>query len=773
IKFFVFHTQNRCLSAKCISKPRKNSSYLSVTEMSSHLTSSNVLSKKSRPSKRCENKLLSDDEKQKPLSDELEHYQVDLYMYLIERKRLHEPYLETIELDASNLHLTAIERFPFQLLPKLVHLDLSNNQLINIVDISVTAKDSLLERLILRNNQLKSLLFVKEFKHLKHLDISNNCLLDHERFLTLCLCSTLTEIYDSKRNQYINDNEKYQKWMKIMYTDEKIQDLWLKNYADKYQQEEIILTSKGITQKLLDDFQHDIWIKLEKQFPNIKLSPIANYLIHLRVQECVHGSTSNAIDDSVEIIAEVTPQRRTSTRFKTHLTDVFNQVQLKDDLITLEPPVEIDRFEDITFVRCHSSSEGDYSTSVRMCAFEPTVNSSSCILATCGGNKICFIDLERCNVTHIFEDVTLNHSKNRQVPGSRKKKSVPLNLTNNHFTCLCWKVLHGRNLKILLCGATNGNIYLLCPEWNLLFGKIEILGSCVECLLCHPTDESKVFVGLSFSSIQHHSLCLLNIQPYLNRLQDYISRMNKENASDYDVDEIRTSYVESIWREKLLSEYEIDAKPTDLLFLLSNNQLLLATQNGLRSIFHNNNIVMKYQLPEAYSTCGQHIESLRLIKDDSKQCLIVINILDKIYVIDLLKTTHDQTLHVVLTLNSPSRQISSKMGVLVSSQSTTDGTDDHCQLEIIVGQDDGIFYHHFVKLHNNTNAATTTPRRKNKQKQQQPSDIKCIENRWPQTTTANNQQLPLAQILCTSVNQRFLCLTTSNSHLCIYKRKCI
>jgi len=36
-----------------------------------------------------------------------------------------------------------------------------------------------------------------------------------------------------------------------------------------------------------------------------------------------------------------------------------------------------------------------------MCAFEP--NTSKNILATCAGQKVCFIDCDTCEVTHIYE----------------------------------------------------------------------------------------------------------------------------------------------------------------------------------------------------------------------------------------------------------------------------------------------------------------------------------------------------------------------------------
>jgi hypothetical protein len=125
-------------------------------------------------------------------------------------------------------------------------------------------------------------------------------------------------------------------------------------------------------------------------------------------------------------------------------------------------------FQPIKFLHSHQQSNDDLTTiSIHMCAFEPNTTKNN--LATCGGQKVCFIDCSTCEITHLFE-------VNKLISTNRKIKDKNRRINKEYFSCLCWIEIENlnENLKILAVGATNGHIYLLSPKWNIMFGHIEL-----------------------------------------------------------------------------------------------------------------------------------------------------------------------------------------------------------------------------------------------------------------------------------------------------------
>ncbi|CAF3603683.1 unnamed protein product, partial [Rotaria sp. Silwood2] len=185
-------------------------------------------------------------------------------------------------------------------------------------------------------------------------------------------------------------------------------------------------------------------IEKENIFSQFHLSLLGNYLIEKKINEFYSRSKQS---------------------FKTYLTDNFNLS------ITINEIPKI-LFEPLKFLRCHHKSNNDLSTiSVCMCAFEP--NTSNNILATCGGQKVCFIDCDTCEITHLFQVDTL---RSTVMPTSRKIKNKNKKINAEYFSCLCWIEIEdiNENLKVLAVGSTNGHIYLLSQKWNLMFGHIEL-----------------------------------------------------------------------------------------------------------------------------------------------------------------------------------------------------------------------------------------------------------------------------------------------------------
>ncbi len=370
------------------------------------------------------------------------HSQNEFISLMISSKRLpSSSYNQITELNLSNLQLNQIDSFPFEYLPKLRSLDLSYNQLISINSDWSKSHENFIEKLNLSHNKLETLLFLKDFKYLKSLNITENLLRNNERFLSLYLCSTIEQLIDSNQDQIEDDQVKLDQWLQIIET--KTDRLWALSYYEKYKQESINGKNNQMVKKILEDFHHAMIKIFEKQpnFSQIHLSPLANYLISNKINE----------------LCSSVPKIQSKQSLKTHLTADFNELM---DIKTY--------FEPMKFLRCHQISDNDLTTtSVRLCAFEP--NTSQNILATCGGQKVCFIDCDTCEVTHLYEVSSLRST------GRKLKEKIGITNTE-YFSCLCWiEIPQGNDsLKVLAVGATNGHIYLLSHKWKIMFGHIEL-----------------------------------------------------------------------------------------------------------------------------------------------------------------------------------------------------------------------------------------------------------------------------------------------------------
>lgn len=314
------------------------------------------------------------------------------------------------ELNLSNLQLIKIDSFPFEQFPNLNSLNLSSNQLTFInPDWSKSFQNSI-KYLNLSHNQLKTLLSLKDFQHLKTLNITKNSLQNNERFLSLYICPTIEHLIDNDQEQIHRDRLKLDQ---LLYLIETKNDY----LTDEYYPSII---------KLIEKFEI---------FSEFHLSPLGNYFL-----EKINISQSKQT-------------------FKTYLTEDFKcSIDLNESLKNF--------FQPIKFFHSHQQSNDDLlNVSVHMCAFEP--NTSKNILATCGGHKVCFIDCDTCEITHLFEVSILPSIK---ISINRKTKNKIMN--KEYFSCLCW--IEIEDLKILAVGATNGFIYLLSQKYKLMFGHIPL-----------------------------------------------------------------------------------------------------------------------------------------------------------------------------------------------------------------------------------------------------------------------------------------------------------
>ncbi|CAF3588352.1 unnamed protein product, partial [Rotaria sp. Silwood2] len=127
-------------------------------------------------------------------------------------------YDQLTELNLSNLQLINIDSFPFEQFPKLKSLDLSYNQIISINSDWSKLSQHFIEYLNLSHNKLETLLFLKDFKYLKSLNVTNNLLRNNERFLSLYICPTIEYLIDSNQEQIHDDKLKLDQLLLLIQT---------------------------------------------------------------------------------------------------------------------------------------------------------------------------------------------------------------------------------------------------------------------------------------------------------------------------------------------------------------------------------------------------------------------------------------------------------------------------------------------------------------------------------------------------------------------------
>ena len=139
---------------------------------------------------------------------------------------------------------------------------------------------------------------------------------------------------------------------------------------------------------------------------------------------------------------------------------------------------------------------------------------------------------------------------------------------------------------------------------------------------------------------------------------------------------------------------------------------------------------MQLPLPKSIWTVSTYIESLRSISTSSPLIIMSVLHLDRIYCFDLEQSLDKQELHITFILPNPARQIPSKMALFSDNNANE-------TFECLIGNNDGSFSYHQI-----------TPASKKQ------LDIPCSPG-----------------ILSASLNDRYLCMTTNNNLICIYRRQ--
>ncbi|CAF1141100.1 unnamed protein product [Adineta ricciae] len=539
-------------------------------------------------------------------------------------------YDHVTELNLSNLQLMQIDTFPFEQFPHLRSLNLSHNQLTFINPDWTKSSTNTIEYLNLSSNKLQTLLFLRDFKYLQTLDITDNLLGKHERFLVLDICPALQHIIDFNEEQIHHDQVKFNHLLTIIESGSSTIDL------------------HNFRQRMIDRIeQEDIYSEFSR-------SPLGNYIIDKRFNKL-------------------------SMQMETSLTNEFN-FSLKISANSK------DLFQPIKLLRAHHQANSELrSLAVHMCAFEP--NTSENILATCGGYKVCFTNCDTCEITHLFEVNTLSSVMSSTT--GRKTKNKKKITQMDHFTCLCWIEINHLNedpLKILAVGATNGSIYLLLPKWKLMFAHIELPNSSIGCLTWSSNDPYLLAIG------SYHTVRFINIRSYIDRVQSFIHKQSQSSIL-FDCDDT-SMFVNKVSTTHVYNLYEGIGpliNITDLLFYpLSRDRtvLLVSTTSGLFLINYQEKQCqspVQLALPKSIWTVSEHIVSLRLIAHPIR--LVALNILDldQIYCFNLEQALENQQVHIHHTFSNPYPQSTAKLAVFSKVNMSA---------ECILSSQHGAFYYH-------------------------------------------------------------------------------
>lgn len=222
---------------------------------------------------------------------------------------------------------------------------------------------------------------------------------------------------------------------------------------------------------------------------------------------------------------------------------------------------------------------------------------------------------------------------------------------------------------------------------------------------------------------------MINIRTYINRLQTFL---RKTSRSSIQFDYVDSSvFIPKISTTHIYNLYGGDGPLitiTDLLF--HRSLLLVGTTSGLFVIKEGDQFPMQLPLPKSIWTVSTYIESLRSITTSSPWIIMSVLHLDRIYCFDLEQSLNKQELYIIFTLANYARPIPSKVAVFSANNANE-------TFECLIGNNDRSFSYHQI-----------TPTSKKQ------LDIPCTSN-----------------ILSASLNDQYLCVTTNNNLICIYRRQ--
>ncbi|XP_075223631.1 leucine-rich repeat and WD repeat-containing protein 1-like [Lycorma delicatula] len=193
-------------------------------------------------------------------------------------------------------------------------------------------------------------------------------------------------------------------------------------------------------------------------------------------------------------------------------------------------------FNPVHFLRCHSrkNDNADVQTQVWMCVFEPDpkdLDKTTNLVATCGGNSICFIDVTTGDVVAKYVSKDLREM----------------------FYSLAWTTLPN-GINVLACGGARNVIHLINKSESVSFLQYPLKLKPklrIQALLFHPESYNILFCGTSDGDVR-------------------VCDIGTPIAPDYKTD------------FKILSRFSAESEIFSLALCTVTNVLLAGCNDGLR-----------------------------------------------------------------------------------------------------------------------------------------------------------------------------------------------
>ncbi|XP_066935301.1 leucine-rich repeat and WD repeat-containing protein 1-like [Clytia hemisphaerica] len=214
------------------------------------------------------------------------------------------------------------------------------------------------------------------------------------------------------------------------------------------------------------------------------LSNYRNYKLERLIEENYELFVSDALElkELKESEKELTPLKRIGRQQQT--LQSLKRKRFSSPLVNKKPRRSATTHSVHHLLQTHSKNNDpeDFQTKVWMCAFQPDINDptkTTNLVATCGGDSICFIDCDSGIVLKKYKQ------------------------TNEEFYCLCWTILKYKDelkgeestLAALAVAGISGDIKLIDPDNLICFERVSYHRKPVDALMFHPIIQHWLFSG--------------------------------------------------------------------------------------------------------------------------------------------------------------------------------------------------------------------------------------------------------------------------------------
>jgi len=365
--------------------------------------------------------------------------------------------IEELNLEGHQLCDSDLKPDVINQLTSLVELDLSKNQLTCIPN-GIQLKS--LKYLNVSNNCLKDVEWLQYFPHILDIDTYGNVSLTvDDEYKTMFLLPSL-EFLNGKGVDHKQIGSEFTKeiWVRVV-------KLWKSNFAMKYDKNNnrdgveaefisLCKTRVHYGPNSLRGYRHWRIEAIAKEVMTFVSDFPQETITSCLYDDLIMGQLCKDIKETEIMASPASKKMKLSTTTSGPSESILRKQQ--------------NTYLPVKFLQCHGSSDegsDDFQTQIWCCSFEPDPNDSTKttnMVATCGGEKVCFIDCSTLQVASRF-------AQNRE-----------------QFYTLCWTTaVSGDNVRsnILAAAGCLGYIHLFHPQQNVLYGRIKIHNCPVQALL--------------------------------------------------------------------------------------------------------------------------------------------------------------------------------------------------------------------------------------------------------------------------------------------------